>query len=182
MASPSAPPALSAPTRRRRLVADQAAAYGGVLSRSLLRDLGVDHRAVAREVASDRWVTLGRQTVATHRGALPDEAARWRAIWEIGPGHPVLDGVTALQAHGLTGFDEPLLHVSVTHGWRPLPVAGVRLHHVRRLEGEERSLRGMPCVRAEVAAVRAALGQRATARRRSRSSWPCSRGSSGLPV
>ncbi len=149
-------PTPSGPRRRRRVVAQAAAPYGGVLSRPLLRDLDVDHRAVAREVAADRWALLGRQTVATHLGALPDQAAWWRAIWETGPGHPALDGVTALQAYGLTGFNEKLLHISVSHGWRPLPVEGVRLHHVGRLEGEVRPLRGTPCVRPEIAAVRAA--------------------------
>jgi very-short-patch-repair endonuclease len=147
---------LSAPARRRRLVAEEAAKYGGVLSRRLLRELGVDHRAVAREVRADRWRILGRQTLATHLGALPVEAARWRAVWEVGPGGPALDGVTSLQALGLSGFDEDRPHVSVAHGWRPQKVEGVRLHHVGRVEGEVVSVQGLPCVRAEVAAVRAA--------------------------
>ena len=94
---------LSAPARRRRFVAAAAVAYGGVISRALLRALGVDHRAIAREVAAGRWRLLGAQTVATHLGPLPVEAYRWRAIWEVGPGMPALDGVTALQSLGLTG-------------------------------------------------------------------------------
>ena len=146
----------SGPARRRRLVAEAATTYGGVLSRRLLRGMGVDHRATAREVAADRWRMLGRQTVATHLGALPVEAHWWRAIWEIGPGGPALDGVTALQAVGLTGFDEDGLHVSVAHGWRPQKVPGVRLHHVGRVEREVTTVRGLPCVRPEVAAIRAA--------------------------
>jgi hypothetical protein len=64
----------SASARRRRLVAAEASKYGGVVSRCILRELGVDHRAVAREVAADRWRMLGRQTVATHLGTLPVEA------------------------------------------------------------------------------------------------------------
>lgn len=147
---------LSASARRRRLVAAEASKYGGVVSRRILRELGVDHRAVAREVAADRWRMLGRQTVATHLGTLPVEADRWRAIWEIGPGGPALDGVTALQAAGLTGFDEGCLHVSVAHGWRPQKIPGVRLHHVRRVERELTTVRGLPCVRPEMAAIRAA--------------------------
>jgi very-short-patch-repair endonuclease len=146
----------SGPARRRRLVAAEANKYGGVLSRPILRNLGVDHRAVAREVAAERWRMVGRQTVAIHLGPLPVEAHRWRAIWEIGPGGPALDGVTALQTLGLSGFDEDRLHVSVAHGWRPQKVEGVRLHHVARVEGEVVSAQGLPCVRAEVAALRAA--------------------------
>ena len=149
-------PTLSAPARRRHLVAEEAAKYGGVLSRRILRHLGVDHRAVAREVAAERWRMVSRQTVAIHLGPLPVEAHRWRAIWEIGPGGPALDGVTALQTLGLSGFDEDRLHVSVAHGWRPQKVEGVRLHHVARVEGELVSAQGLPCVRAEVAALRAA--------------------------
>ncbi len=136
-------------------MAEAAAAYGGVISRSLLRALGVDHRAIAREVAAGRWRLLGAQTVATHLGPLPVEAYRWRAVWEIGPGGPALDGVTALQAVGLTGYDDERHHVSVAHGWRPQKVDGIRLHHVRRVEGEVVTA-GPPCVRAEVAAIRAA--------------------------
>ena len=147
---------LSTPTSRRRLVAEQAAPYGGVLSRLLLRDLGVDHRAVAREVVSDRW---GAPRPAD-RGHPPRDPARRGEVVAGGlggrSGHPALDGVTGLQAYGLTGYDESRLHVSVTHGWRPLPVDGVRLHHVSRLEGEVRPLRSMPCTRPEIAAVRAA--------------------------
>ena len=146
----------SAPARRRRIVAAEASKYGGVVSRCILRELGVDHRAVAREVAADRWRMLGRQTVATHLGTLPVEAYRWRAIWEVGPGGPALDGVTLLQALGMSGFDEDRLHVSVAHGWRPQKVEGVRLHHVSRVEDEVVWVRALPCVRAEVAAVRAA--------------------------
>jgi very-short-patch-repair endonuclease len=147
---------LSAPARRRRLVAAAAVAYGGVISRTLLRALGVDHRAIAREVAAGRWRLLGAQTVATHLGPLPVEAYRWRAVWEVGPGMPALDGVTALQSLGLTGYEDERQHVSVAHGWRPQKVDGIRLHHVRRVEGEIVATGGPPCVRAEVAALRAA--------------------------
>src|SRR4051794_8538931 len=110
---------LSAPARPRGLVAEAAGAYGGGHSRALLRALGVDHRAIAREVAAGRWRLLGAQTVATHLGALPAEAYWWRAVWEVGPGRPALDGVTALQALGLTGYEDDVHHVSVAHGWRP---------------------------------------------------------------
>jgi very-short-patch-repair endonuclease len=137
-------------------VAAEASKYGGVVSRRILRELGVDHRTVAREVAANRWRMLGQQTVATHLGTMPVEADRWRAIWEVGPGGPALDGVTALQAVGLSGFHEDRLHVSVAHGWRPQKVTGVRLHHVGRVEREITTVRGLPCVRPEVAAIRAA--------------------------
>jgi hypothetical protein len=132
-----------------------AQAYGGVLSRGLLHDLGVNHQAVCREIASERWRELGRQTICVHLEDVPAQALRWRAVWETGLRVAAVDGVSALQAAGLTGFDEPVQHVSVPHGWRPPAVDGVRRHHLARIEGEVMKT-GLPRVRPEIAAVRAA--------------------------
>ena len=104
---------------RRATVVRAASAYDGVLSRSLLADLGADRRVVAREVAAGRWATHGCRTVAVHTAPLSEQARRWRAIWEVGCG-AALDGVTALDQAGLLGFAEDVMHVSVSHGTRPL--------------------------------------------------------------
>lgn len=146
-----------APSRReRRAAAVRAAAdHGGVLTLGRLDRLGFDHRAVAREVAADRWTRHGRHTVALHTAALTEEAHRWRAVWEVAERAALLDGVTALQAAGLTGFTEGVLHVSVPRNARCPAVEGVRTHRVARTS-RERLGDGLPRARVEVAAVRAA--------------------------
>ncbi|MEP6648326.1 MAG: hypothetical protein ABJA74_00220 [Lapillicoccus sp.] len=146
---------LSAPARRRALVRAEAQAYAGVLSRTLLNRLGVDFHTLDRELRSERWRALGLHTICVHLEEVPPEALRWRAVWETGPRVAVVDGVSALQAAGLTGYDEPRQHVSVPHGWRPHAVDGVRRHHLTRIEGEIVT-GGLPRVRPEIAAVRAA--------------------------
>jgi very-short-patch-repair endonuclease len=145
----------SAPSRRRQVASEAAQDYGGVLSRALLRDLGIDRKMAAREVAGDRWRMWGHQTVAVHTGPLGARALAWRAIWEVGVRIAVLDGVTALQAAGLRNYVEPVAHVSVPYGCRVGDVPGVELHHVRRGEGEVMGA-GIPRTRPAVAAVRAA--------------------------
>ncbi|NHA67026.1 DUF559 domain-containing protein [Phycicoccus flavus] len=130
--------------------------HGGVLSRGLLRGLGVDRDAVAREVSGRRWAVAGEHTVALHRGPLPVEALRWRALWETGPRVAVLDGVSSLVSAGLTGFDEPVVHVSVTRNSRCPDVDGVHPHRVRRLDGERHPAATMPRTRTDVATIRAA--------------------------
>ena len=141
---------------RRSLVRAAAEPQGGVVSRRQLAALGVTHDHVRNEVAAERWVRLGRQTVAVHLGPLPVQARAWTAVWELGEQIAALDGVTALHAAGLTGFEEDLLHVSVRHSHDTRPLPGVRVHKViRRVEGELLTV-GVPRTRPDIAAVRAA--------------------------
>jgi very-short-patch-repair endonuclease len=147
---------LCTPARARRERATAVAGdYGGVLSRRLLRELDVDRNAQAREVAAGRWRLHGHETVAVHTMALGDVARRWRAIWEVGAAAAVLDGVSALHAAGVRGFDEGAVHVSVPRAVHHAGVPGVRIHRVeRRLR--ELALAGIPRVRPAEAAIRAA--------------------------
>jgi very-short-patch-repair endonuclease len=78
----------------------------------------------------------------------------WWAVWESGPG-AVLDGVTALQAAGLTGWSEPVVHVSVPARNRVHRLEGVRVHRLRTVAPVMSA--GVPRTRPEVAAVRAAV-------------------------
>ena len=127
-----------------------------MVSRRQLRDLGISHDHIRNEVAAERWARLGRQSVAVHRGPLPVLARAWTAIWEVGERIAVLDGVSALAAGGMTGFDESCLHLSVLHTHDVQRQDGVRVHKViRRLE-KEILLGGIPRTRPEIAAVRAA--------------------------
>lgn len=147
---------MSTPARaRRERVTAVAGDFGGALSRHLLREMDVDRNAEAREVAAGRWRRHGHETVAMHTVALGVVAQRWRAIWEVGAGAAVLDGVSALHAVGVTGFDEGAVHVSVPRAVHHAQVSGVRIHRVERRPGELAAA-GIPRVRPAVAAVRAA--------------------------
>jgi len=141
---------------RRRRARELADDYGGVLSRALLRGCDVDHEMVRREIAAERWMGHGHQTVAMTTAPLSAAARRWRAVWETGLKVAALDGSTALQHAGLTGFDDGLVHLSVKHTAEVTPLDGVRIHKViRRLEHEVIHA-GIPRTRPSVAAVRAA--------------------------
>lgn len=140
----------------RRTAAWAAAEHSdGVVSRAALRAVGIDRNAVGREVAAGRWRLHGAQTVAVHTGSLSEVALRWRAVWEVGGG-AVLDGVSALLAAGLQGFDTDVVHVSIDHDQRARSVSGVRIHQVREPLGPDTLTVGAPRVRPGVAAVRAA--------------------------
>ena len=129
--------------------------YGGVLSRELLRAAGIGPGAVCRQVAAGRWRVVGRQTVALHTGNLSVLASAWRAVWEVGRSDVALDGVSAMQLAGLTGFDAAAVDVSVPWEARVAAVPGVRIHRVCRRDGEVTGL-GIPRVTVPRAAVRAA--------------------------
>ncbi|MGB8384416.1 MAG: hypothetical protein WCG47_24790, partial [Dermatophilaceae bacterium] len=128
----------------------------GVISRRELRALGISRFGVRDQVRAGRWKTHGRQTVSTHTGQLSELARRWRAIYEVGHRIAALDGVTALEAAGLVQLDDSDIQVSIPHGSRPLPVPGVQVHQVRRRPLSHLLTNGIPRVRPEVAAVRAA--------------------------
>ena len=139
-----------------RAVEQLAADQDGVASRRQLRQLGIDHDDIRREVESGRWGVRGTQTVALHRGAPTVLARRWSAIWETGAAIGVLDGVSSLQHSGLTGYEDDDVHLSVVHNHNTRLLPGVRIHKViRRVAGEVIDV-GLPRTRPEIAAVRAA--------------------------
>ncbi|MBM6404497.1 hypothetical protein JQN72_09610 [Phycicoccus sp. CSK15P-2] len=153
MRTPSPPVSVAERRRRARGLASD---HDGVLSRSLLRSVGVDHRMVRREVAAERWALHGVQTVAMTTGPLGDLARRWRGVWEVAAGVTAVDGVTALQHAGMVGYDDEQVHVSVRHTTEVVPVEGVTIHKVARRGGDEVVRAGLPRTRPAVAAVRAA--------------------------
>ena len=146
---------VTAATTRRAVVFAAAQPYGGVLSRTLLAGLGADRNVVRREIAAGRWRLVARRCVAVHLGPLDDLARRWVAIWEVGAGIAVLDGVTALQSAGLKGVTETLIDVSVPRDCPRSRLDGIRITRVQRLPGEILD-NGIPRVRPALAAVRAA--------------------------
>ncbi|HET7761730.1 MAG TPA: hypothetical protein VFL46_05150 [Phycicoccus sp.] len=153
MSTPSRRPPLA---QRRAAARDLSLPYEGVVSRTLLRGVGVDRGMVAREVAAGRWQLLGRQTVAVHTGRIGEHAHRWRAVWEVGHRIAAVDGVTALLHAGMTGFEDAVVHLSVPHAVQVGNVDGVRIHKVIRRVADELVTAGVPRTRPAVAAIRAA--------------------------
>ncbi|NDL60320.1 hypothetical protein [Phytoactinopolyspora mesophila] len=135
-----------------RLAADQS----GVISRRQLYSLGLTRWQVKAQLRAGRWRSHGRQTIAVHTGTLDQSALWWRAVWEVGA-DAALDGVSALQAAGLRGFEAPVLQVSVSRGSRYRKLPGVRVYETRRRKPDDVLGHGLPRVRPEIAAVRAAL-------------------------
>lgn len=138
---------------RDRRVAPVALRYGGVISRRILRDLGLTRFDVRDEVAAGRWHTYGQQTVVISGGRPAGTGIYWAAIWEVGRG-AVLDGVSSLIVSGLQGYTSRWVDVSVDKGNRPHRPAGVVVHSPRRLGAL--CATGLPRTTPEVALVRAA--------------------------
>jgi hypothetical protein len=138
---------------RRAIALDLAAECGGVVHRLTLARHGIDRFGVRNEVVAGRWFKAGRHTIAIGSPELCSVALWWRAVWESGSGSR-LDGASALLAAGLTGFDSPVIDVSVPARNRHHQVEGVRLHVVRRPDPSVAS--GIPRVAVEVGMIHAA--------------------------
>lgn len=139
---------------RRHVVARRVSAlHDGVAHRRDLRSAGLTRHDVASEVAAGRWTLAGRHTVVIGTGEPSGRALLWRAVWESGSG-AVLDGACALIAAGLKNFEPQRIDVTMPANHRTHRVAGVCLH--RRREVGPVIAVGLPRVRPEVAAIRAA--------------------------
>lgn len=136
-----------------------AASQEQVVSRRQLFASGVTRSELRAHLRAERWRPWGRHAIALHSGPLPVRAAWWRAVIEAGP-RAMLDGVSALQAAGLTGVDTETVRVSVPRGARTPRVAGVTVRQTRRLARTDLAGPGLPRVRPPIAAVRAALWAR----------------------
>lgn len=145
------------------MAAREAVAYGGVLSRELLRRLGISRDDVRHEVDAGRWTRLGTRTVYVGHfavtGRTPEAgpetwpARAWWAVWETA-NRSVLDGTSALIAAGLTGYREDVVHVSVPGDRAARALPGVRPHYPKTWD--VRTGGGLPRTTVEVASVRAA--------------------------
>ncbi|WP_286929511.1 MULTISPECIES: hypothetical protein [Aeromicrobium] len=135
------------------------AAQEQVVSRRQLFAAGVTRATLRAQLEAGRWRSWGRHAIALHSGPLPLRSVWWRAVIEAGP-RSMLDGVSALQAAGLTGVDVETVRVSVPRGARTPRIAGVTLRQTRRLTRRDLAGPGLPRVRPEIAAVRAALWAR----------------------
>jgi hypothetical protein len=142
--------------RRHQLSRDLFEAQCGVASRRQLYAAGLTRGDLRAEVGAGRWQCRGRQAVSNVTGELGRRAHWWAVVLEAGSG-AALDGVTALFAAGLKGYDEPQVHLSMPKSAKPRSLRGVRIHETRRRRPGDVVPAGVPRVRPEIAAVRAAL-------------------------
>lgn len=152
----------SPPSRKALRRAARAAAHAseGALPRRRLLELGFDAAAVQRQIDAERWQALGTHTVVLHTGSVSIGARRYAAVWEVAADAALVDGISALQVAGMTGWtDDGLVHVSVPRNARCPKVDGVCTHRVRRTPGE-RFGDALPRTGVEVAALRAAAWAR----------------------
>jgi very-short-patch-repair endonuclease len=127
-----------------------------LVSRRQLIAAGVPRWLIRAEIQARRWRELPGQVIALHMGPLSPRAQRWAAVLATGR-RAALDGVSALQAEGVTGLDEDLVHVIVPRGDDPPDLVGVRVHESRRYNEDDVIREGIPRLQPAVAAVHAAL-------------------------
>src|SRR5665811_256630 len=137
-------------------VAPLAFEQDGVLSRRQLSTLGISRWTVRAELRAGRWRAHHKQTIAVHTGQLSDRAKHWHAVFEAGS-RSVLDGTGSLIPAGLRGFETARICVSIPRGTKVLGSPGVTVRQTRRLKASDVMPVGIPRVRTEIAAVRAAL-------------------------
>lgn len=142
--------------RRDRMVAELADEQAQVIALHQLRAARVTPGRQRAMVATERWQLIPYRgvVVATTQ---PAEQHRWRrALVQVGR-QAWLGGITALQATGLTGFDEPVIHVWVHKSTPKGRPDGVRVHETRRWGPGDVAGAGIPRARPAVATVQAAL-------------------------
>ncbi len=147
--------------RRTHALEDLASRQGDVVSRSQLYGLGYTRAELRAQFRARRWQRVGRQSLALHTGPIATFGLLWAAVFEAGP-RAMLDGASALIAHGLTGFTSTQIRVSVPKGAkiqrRRTPHLDIR--ETRRFAASDRSRSGVPRTSPATAAVRGALWAR----------------------
>ena len=126
-----------------------------------LDEAGVTREERLSHVRLGRWRAIPGRGVITDLGVLNGPDLWRRSLVEIGP-QARLGGVTALEAAGLQGFDEPVAHIWVPKGKEKSPPSSplVRLHETRRWGAADALDGELPRARTEVATVQGALWAR----------------------
>lgn len=144
---------------RQRLAEELGQGQDGIISREQLRVLGLTRFDVRTQVRAGRWHKPSPGTIASFTGQLAQRQRWWVALLETRCRTAALDGVTALQAAGLTGF-EARTTISCPHGVAPRRVPGVDLHVTRWRRPGDSIGSGLPRVRPETAAIHGSLWAR----------------------
>jgi hypothetical protein len=137
--------------RIRQLLGAQA----GVISRQQVRDAGLGDHDIRRHLRRREWSRIHPGVYVHHTGPPSWQQRAWAAVLSCWPS--ALYGDSALRATrgpGRHGADDRLIHVAVdrTRGRVEAP-AGVRVHHVVRLESKVLWNLGPPRMRFEDAAL-----------------------------
>lgn len=140
-------------TERHRRACPVAEPFDGIAHRRDLRQAGVNYEDVRGEVAAGRWTVMGKHTVVVSREAWSRRSAWFHAMWEAGS-DAVLDGVAALHASGLSGFDHDVIDIAIPGNNRRHKVAGAKVRAYRVMPPVVGG--GVPRVRPELAALHAA--------------------------
>lgn len=117
----------------------------GMVTRSQLRGEGVTWSAIRANLRARRWRVLNDQVICTHNGPYRPEQARW-AVWLSAPFPCALCSLTAMELHGVRGFETDAIHIVVQRGARVLPTPGVAtvVHESRRFTAEDVCHRSSP--------------------------------------
>jgi hypothetical protein len=106
-------------------------AQHGLVARRQLTRLGLEWERVRNQVAARRWVALTPRVIGTTTGELTWEQRCWLGVLHAGP-RSMLGGLTAASAHGLQGWNRPVVTVLVDDELAFDPVEGVRFFRSRR--------------------------------------------------
>src|SRR5665647_3354137 len=123
-----------------QVLMDLARNQAGLVSREQLNEHGAGPSIVKAQVAADRWCAIGSVVVATFTGPLLNDAKRWAALLNAGPGS-ALCGRSALEVRGLTGWSSDTVQVIVNRGATPERLDGVRIHESLVRQGRIRRRR-----------------------------------------
>jgi len=136
-----------------QVLIDLARNQAGLVSREQLNEHEVGPSIVKAQIAAGRWCAIGSVVVATFTGPLLNEARRWAALLNTGPGS-ALCGRSALEVRGLTGWSSDTVQVIVDRGASPERLDCVRIHESRRHRGSDVSaVNGLACHSVERAAI-----------------------------
>ncbi|MBA3783391.1 MAG: hypothetical protein H0X12_16255 [Nocardioides sp.] len=144
---------------RARRVAELAAHQGGVVSRAQIYALGLTRAEVRADVRAGRWARVGSRSIVVHTGDVSTEGRWWAAVFEGGD-RACLDGETALLASGLQHYASSVIRVSVPRGVLAHHFGWADIRQTRRWRADDVVASGVPRVKVEIAAVRAALWAR----------------------
>lgn len=131
---------------------------GRVVSLRGLMEAGVTREERLAHIRAGRWAEIPSRGVVTDLGTLHGPDLWRRSLVEVGP-QARLGGVTALEAAGLVGFEEPVAHIWVPKGMeKSQPTCTlVRLHETRRWDASDAIDGQLRRSRPDVATVQGAL-------------------------
>lgn len=141
----------------RRISATQ----DGLITRSQLASVGIDRRAVAHRVRTDRWQTLSPVVIATTTGPPTADQLAWLGVLHAG-GDALLGGLSAAVRRGLKNWQPRAVTVVVPYAQDvPTPLDGIEFVRTRRdLATMRDRWAGIPSILVEPAALLWAARQR----------------------